>query len=518
MSVPGLKDLAVILALLAPLLYAFEKRKGFPLPPGPHGLPFIGNALSIPTNDTHRFFKDLSDKFGSKILYLEAFGQPIILLNDVQTGVDLLEKRSAKYSSRPHMPMSLDIMKLNDLFFLLPYNDAWRRHRKLFTQYFSLKTLNRDKPKVEDFIRKGLLPNIYQYPRDFASHIRSCIGGLFIAITYGVQINRLNDPLIKVSEEALDAITAGCAPGRFFVDVFPVLKYVPGWMPGTAFKAQGREWSATARRMRDALYEANVEATRDGNVRESLVSYFDNGNSAEDIPITDVKGLAQQVYAAGLETTSVSLMTFILVMLLHPDIQKRAKEELDSVMGHDRLPEFSDKPELPYLSAVLKEVFRWNPIVPLGVPHYTDEEDEYQGYRIPKNSIIMANAYGMLYDESVFPEPHLFKPERFLDKDGKLSADIAVDPEAMITFGFGRRSCPGAHLALPVLYLGAASILATFDILPELDGHGLPIKVIPQFTSASLTSEPLPFPCRLVPREDKPVEDMLKDYLHLEKI
>jgi hypothetical protein len=129
---------------------------------------------------------------------------------------------------------------------------------------------------------------------------------------------------------------------------------------------------------------------------------------------------------AGFESTSVALTTFILVMLLHPDIQKKAKEELDSVVGHDRFPEFSDKPDLPYLSAVLKEVLRysllfnihetnfdslssWNPIVGLGkpvpshfftleftgdsigVPHCTDEEDEYRGYRIPKNSIIVAN-------------------------------------------------------------------------------------------------------------------------------
>jgi hypothetical protein len=76
-----------------------------------------------------------------------------------------------------------------------------------------------------------------------------------------VQINRLNDPLIKLSEEALNAITAGCAPGRFLVDVFPVLKYVPGWMPGAGFQAQGREWGAAVTRMCDASYEANVKAS-----------------------------------------------------------------------------------------------------------------------------------------------------------------------------------------------------------------------------------------------------------------
>lgn len=76
-----------------------------------------------------------------------------------------------------------------------------------------------------------------------------------------MQINRRNDPLIKLSEDALTAITAGCAPGRFLVDVFPVLKCVPEWMPGAGFKVQGREWGADVTRMCDASYEAGVKAS-----------------------------------------------------------------------------------------------------------------------------------------------------------------------------------------------------------------------------------------------------------------
>ncbi|KAF9449658.1 cytochrome P450 [Macrolepiota fuliginosa MF-IS2] len=506
----GLQEVAVLSLCLTVLLYIYRKRKSNPLPPGIPRWPIVGNALSIPMDYTHRFYKQPGEKLGSKILYLEAFGQPMVILNDHRMAKDLLEKRSSIYSSR---------MKIDLFFSFFPYGDAWRRDRRLFTQYFSPKTLHRDQERIVDFVRKGLLPNLYHSPSDFRSHIRSCMEGFAIAIAYGLQVRRTNDPIIGLSEDAFSAITSAVAPGRFLVDVFPILKYVPGWVPGANFQKLARRWKALIMQVTEDSYEAAVKTMNNGTAQKSFASdnlTLQSEGSDPEVSVDDIKRIGQQVYGAGSETTVASSITFILAMLKYPDIQKRAQRELDSVLGLNRLPDLSDQAQLPYLSAIM-EVLRWNPIVPLGVPHFTDEEDVYEGYYTPKGSIVIANAYGMLYDKEIFPDPHVFQPERFL-KDGKLSPDMTIDPEVAVTFGFGRRICPGAYLALPLLYLTAASILTVFDILPELDAEGSPLEVVPEFSAASLVSEPLPFRCQFVPRKGKNVENLLKDYLHVEII
>lgn len=82
-----------------------------------------------------------------------------------------------------------------------------------------------------------------------------------------------------------------------------------------------------------------------------------------------------------------------LAMVMYPDAQKKAQQELDAVIGPDRLPEFSDRDSLPYLNAVVKEIIRWHTVVPLGVSHCVTEEDEYKGYRIPAGTILVPNAW-----------------------------------------------------------------------------------------------------------------------------
>jgi cytochrome P450 len=95
----------------------------------------------------------------------------------------------------------------------------------------------------------------------------------------------------------------------------------------------------------------------------------------------------------GTDTSVTSVKNFFTVLLLFPDIQAKAQAEVDTIVHTGRLPELSDKPKLPYLHAILKELFRWQPIVPTGFPHLTTEDDEYRGYFIPKGSIVMGNTW-----------------------------------------------------------------------------------------------------------------------------
>lgn len=126
----------------------------------------------------------------------------------------------------------------------------------------------------------------------------------------------------------------------------------------------------------------------------------------------------------------------MLAMVLHPEIQAKARQEMDLTLGPGQLPTFADKESLPYLSAVVNECLRWEVVAPFGVPHMVTADDEYKGYLIPKDAIVISNVYQILMDEKAYPEPSIFNPERFL-KNGKV--DPSVRNPTIAAFGFGRR-------------------------------------------------------------------------------
>lgn len=105
-----------------------------------------------------------------------------------------------------------------------------------------------------------------------------------------------------------------------------------------------------------------------------------------------IKDSAAVAYAAGADTSVSTLTTFFLAMTLHPEAQKRAQAELDAIVG-DRLPTFADKDSLPYVTAVMKEVLRWLPVLPMAVPHRAVNSDQYKGYFIPAGASILGNTW-----------------------------------------------------------------------------------------------------------------------------
>ena len=141
-------------------------------------------------------------------------------------------------------------------------------------------------------------------------------------------------------------------------------------------------------------------------------------------------------------------------MVLFPDVQKKAQEELDRIVSGDRLPSFADKSALPYISCLIWECLRWYPVTPMGVAHYLNQDDEYNGYRIPKGSTILANVWyekgiliilfttnlsnrGIFHDEQMYPEPFRFNPDRFENQRKNKLEGINELPNA--AFGFSRR-------------------------------------------------------------------------------
>lgn len=156
-------------------------------------------------------------------------------------------------------------------------------------------------------------------------------------------------------------------------------------------------------------------------------------------------------------------------MAVNPEIQKKAQREIDQLLGGERLPTLADQDDLPYISALIKEVYRWHTPLPISLPKSLMEDDNYKGYHLPKGATIMENVWAVLHDPVMYPEPHIFNPGRFL-KDGKLDPSVR-DPEDRV-FGSSRRICPGQYFASRAIFLRVATVLATFDIKPSASDNG----------------------------------------------
>ncbi|KAF8799104.1 cytochrome P450 [Phlegmacium glaucopus] len=317
------------------------------------------------------------------------------------------------------------------------YGDPWRERRRMFQKHFHSSNTQFYQPIQREFIRK-MLPRLLDAPDEFLSISKHTIGGMAISMSYGIQIKPTNDPFIELAEAALINVGSAVRVGAFLVDVIPILKYVPEFMPGAGFQKQARIWRKLQEDFRERPFLASIEAMASGSARPSFTSVA-LGDVDQSLDIDHqrevIKDTAAVIFAGGADTTLSATQTFFLAMVCFPEVQMKAQAEIDRVVS-GRLPDFDDMEDLPYVSALVKEVLRWQPVTPYGFPHCTTEDDVYEGYHIPKGSIVIFNSWAMLYNEAEYPDPSAFKPERYL-KDGQLDSNIR-DPSA-IAFGFGRR-------------------------------------------------------------------------------
>lgn len=168
------------------------------------------------------------------------------------------------------------------------------------------------------------------------------------------------------------------------------------------------------------------------------------------------------LFIAGAETTSTTLTWLFLYIAMFPEKQEKLHQELDRIVGNSRLPCLADRPDMPYTEAVIHETLRFSTLVPFSLFHNTLKDVEFQGYTIPKDTMIIPNVYEAHFDPIVWGDPENFRPERFLTKDGKFQRH-----EAMIAFSVGKRVCLGESLARDELFLFTTSLLQKFSV--EMD-------------------------------------------------
>ncbi|KAJ4355956.1 uncharacterized protein N0V89_003981 [Didymosphaeria variabile] len=378
------------------------------------------------------------------------------------------------------------------------YNDSWKTQRKNITKIASTNTSIAVFDRAQEAEAVRFLLNVLDAPKKLFDHIRKEAGSVILKITYGYNtVPRGNDPFVDLATKTMVQFADATTPGRWMVDILPFLRYFPEWVPGTGFKDTARRMAVQLAQCTNQPYQFVKQQMREKRHKTSFLSQCIEDIGSDTEQEFEHKWAALALYLGGADTTVSALMTFFLAMTIFPEVQKKAQEELDRVIGSSRLPISSDKSALPYIEACMLETHRWHQVLPMCLPHMSTEEDVCRGYRIPKGAILLPNNWHFTHDPAVYPDPITFRPERFITTS---THKAETDPRNFI-FGYGRRVCPGRYVADQALFITIAQSLAVFDVRKVIEG-GEEVQPKVEFEPGAI-SHPMPFDCNIRPRSEE---------------
>ncbi|EKD19257.1 uncharacterized protein L3040_009302 [Drepanopeziza brunnea f. sp. 'multigermtubi'] len=488
------------------------------LPPGPKGYPLIGNMLDLADSDLVRGkARAWAKKYGD-VFYTKIGGTDYVWLSSPKAVKDLMDKKSNIYSSRAVLPLAQDVASAGRRQLFMPYGPQWRQLRKASHLLLNAASAVKYEP-VQDFESKQLMTELLESPDQFYHHNRRYSSSVIMLVTYGYRVPKWEDPLNQSIYKVLDNLTEMTAPGAHAVDSFPSFASLPEWMLGN-WRTFGKKVFEHDSKFYMGLWEKLKKDVDAGTARDCFCkSFYLNNPEKQGIDDLLAAYTCGGLVEAGSETTSTTLNNLFLALTLFPDAVTKAHEELDRVVGSDRMPTFEDEKNLPYIRAMIKEVLRWRAVNKFGMVHATSEDDWYEGHFIPKGTVAVLNWWAIHMNPEIHPEPEIFRPERFLDKPLSAAEYINVsDPYGRdhFTYGAGRRVCPGVHVAEKSLFINAVRTLWGFNISKKRGPDGKLVEP-EQAMVRGFLSVPKPFECTITPRSDKHARIIRETFAQAEK-
>ncbi|XP_042396436.1 3,9-dihydroxypterocarpan 6A-monooxygenase-like [Zingiber officinale] len=468
MAAADLQSLAIpILVIVFPILILITWRRRRPalrLPPGPIALPIIGHLHHL-RPIPHQSFHKLSKRYGG-LIGLRLGSVPCIVVSSSSMIKEIMRTQETAWSDRPQFRVSSYIAYDCSGFVFAPYGPHWRFLKKLcMSELLGGRTIDQLLPiRTEEVV--SLVRSLYD---------RCKVGRTSI---------NMGSEVLNLTNNVISRMTTGhrcCGSDGEAMEMRKIVEGVAelvGKFNMADFIGICKNWdlqgfdkrSKDVRQRYDAMMERIMKEKEEARKKKSggikdlldiLIDIADDSSAEVRLSREHIKAFVMDIFVAGTDTSALTLEWGLAELINHPDILRKAQDEIEAVVGKKRLVQESDVANLPYMQAIIKETMRLHPSGPL-IPRRSTRDTKIKGYDVPANTTVFVNVWANGRDPEQWPEPFEFRPERFLEEPGQ-KLDVRGQHFELIPFGSGRRLCPGASLALHFVPCALAAMLQCFD-------------------------------------------------------
>ncbi|XP_075400058.1 cytochrome P450 2U1 [Tenrec ecaudatus] len=480
----------LLLGLAALLGWSWLRRhRGPGMPPGPAPWPLVGNlgyvllppflrsqtwvfrqmraaGLQPGTLSPHLLLTHLARVYGNIFSFFIGHHQ-VLVLSDFHTVREALVQQAEVFSDRPRLPLVSIITKEKGIVFA-HYGPVWRQQRKFShatLRHFGLGKLSLEPKIIEEF--KYVKEEMQEQGGDPFNPfplVNNAISNIICSLCLGRRFDYTNSEFKKMLHFMSRGLEIALNSQVLLVNICSWLYYLP-FGPFKELRQIEKDITTFLKKIiTDHRESLDVEHPQDFIDMYLLHMEEEKKNNSKSSFNEDyLFYILGDLFIAGTDTTTNSLLWCLLYMSLHPDVQEKVHEEIQRAIGPDRAPSLTDKVQMPYTEATIMEVQRLTVVVPFAIPHMTSEETVLQGYTIPKGTVVLPNLWSIHRDPAIWEKPDDFCPGRFLDDQGQL-----IKTEIFIPFGIGKRVCMGEQLAKMELFLMFVSLMQSFTFsLPE---------------------------------------------------
>ncbi|KAG0705212.1 cytochrome P450 [Suillus ampliporus] len=463
--------------------YLPASNSGLPLPPSPPNWRLLGHSL--PPRNAFLTVAEWIDEYGP-LITIRAGTENVVIIGRHKAAMDIMEKHGGLLADRPRMSAGQMLTGGLTIAFVR-VGDRFRRMRRALHTHLQPKAAEAYQPSQMSFAKNTVL-NILNDPHNFQNHAISYAVTTIMTVAYGK----------TTSTSATDPdVRASCALVLTWWTPSPGSENLPwyGQKLRREFESNGKLFASQMNGLKQRL-QNNVE------LGPSFGKYLLENQHLYNLTEMEMHYLSGTFFAAGTDSSSAAICTVLMAAACFPEEQAKVQAELDTVIGRDRAPTFSDQESLPLLAAFISEAQRWRPLGPNGFPHRTTKDVVWENYCIPAGTTVLGSHWAISRDAEVYPEPYVFKPQRWINDEGRLRDDLTF-----CFYGFGRRICPGQHLANRSMFINLVLVLWAFQL--TLD----PTKPLDDMGFMNIEMPNVPCPIEFKPRvPDTELRRIMQNY------